>query len=86
MLTEIIETSNLTSPLEIKFAYTYDKLGNVYEELKYKNGTLAERRQFLYEDVSSLLTAELIKNEKNNEIKIIQFEYEFFDSVTKVDP
>jgi hypothetical protein len=47
---------------------------------------LAERRQFLYEDVSSLLTAELIKNEKNNEIKIIQFEYEFFDSVTKVDP
>lgn len=86
MLAEIVETSNLMSPLEIKYSYTYDNLGNVYEELKYKNGILVERRQFLYEDVSSLLTAELIKNEKTNEIKIIQFEYEFFDSVTKVDP
>jgi len=86
MLTEIVETSNLITPIETKYSYSYDDLGNVYEELKYKNGTLVERRQFLYEEVSSLLTAELIKNENTNEIKIIQFEYEFFDSITKVDP
>lgn len=83
---QIIENQNLINNIEIKFQFTYDELGNVYEELKYKNGALVQRRQFLFEEVSGLLTAELIKNELNNEITIIQFEYEFFDSVTKIDP
>ncbi len=85
-LQEINEYSNVAGISKTNFTFSYDDLGNIYEELKYKNGTLVQRRQFLYEDVSSLLVAELIKNEKTNEIKIIQFEYQFFDSVTKVDP
>lgn len=85
-LIEYTESSNITQPTTYRYTYTYDELDNVYEESKYKNGILVQRRQFLFDAETSLLKAELIKNEKNGDIKIIQYEYEFFDTVTKTSP
>ena len=71
--------------VKIEFSYSYDEFGNVYEELKKKNGILIQRRQFLYDPESALLKAELFMNVKTEEIRIVQYEYQFLNTITQSD-
>jgi len=72
--------SNLSGPLEMFYIYKYDKFGNVMEELIHKNGKLMTVKQFIYEEQTFLLKVQLIKDEPTEDITIIRYRYDFFDS------
>jgi hypothetical protein len=84
-LIKVVQSSNLMMKVKIEFSYSYDEFGNVYEELKKKNGILIQRRQFLYDPESALLKAELFMNVKTEEIRIVQYEYQFLNTITQSD-
>ncbi len=61
---------------ETKWYYKYDQIGNIIEEIVYKNGKEFELIQYLY-DKNLLLSAKLIKEHHSNVINIYQYQYEF---------
>ncbi|MGB0391620.1 MAG: hypothetical protein ACPGD5_08630 [Salibacteraceae bacterium] len=77
-LIKIIDYSNLLGVQTITYTYEYDEFGNLYSSKIYKNGKLTYSQEFLYHVQTFLLKAQLTKEESNNSIKIIEYEYEYF--------
>ncbi len=75
-LAEKTETVRSFEKSETKWHYKYDQIGNVIEEIVYKNGKEFELIQYLY-DKNLLLSAKLIKEHQSNVINIYQYQYEF---------
>ena len=77
-LVSITDFSNLGTRVEKRYDYQYDELGNVDEETLTINGKLTTTRQFVYDEVTLMLKAMLVKDEATIRIDILQFEYEFY--------
>ena len=57
--------------------FEYDSIGNLTAEKVYKNNSLYQTKEFLYNN-AMLLTAQLIKNEETKAITIIKFTYIYY--------
>ena len=76
-LIKIHDFSNLLGNQSITYTYEYDEYGNLYSSKVYKDGKLIYSKEFLYYVQTFLLKAQLTKDESRNEIKIIQYQYEY---------
>ncbi|GAB4258987.1 MAG: hypothetical protein Kow0079_16180 [Vicingaceae bacterium] len=66
-----------------KETYSYDEFGNILEINMFENEQHKTITQFLYDKNTYLLKAQLIKNVETELIKIIQYDYTFYE---KMDP
>lgn len=76
-LKEVREESDVIGMHVTLYQYTYDEVGNIYEEKTIKNGKEKTVKQFLYAPQSMVLNALLIKDIETNIITIIQYSYEY---------
>lgn len=76
-LKEVREESDVIGMHVTLYQYTYDEVGNIYEEKTIKNGKEKTLKQFLYSPQSMVLNAMLIKDIETNIITIIQYSYEY---------
>ena len=62
--------------------YTYDNLGNVLDIKYYDEEKHTSTKQFLYDKKTMLLTAMIIQDVATEYIRIIKYDYTFFDGST----
>ena len=76
---KIINTPNLNTKQQTTEIYSYDELNNVLEIKIHNNDTYTTSKQFLYDKKTYLLTAQIIQDVATEFIRIIQYQYTFFN-------
>ena len=76
---EVITNEDLSTPNTKIEKYYYDDFDNILEIKIYENETYKISKQFLYDKTTFLLTAQLIQEVETEFIKIIQYQYTFFN-------
>lgn len=59
--------------------YTYDEIGNILDIKIYENDKHVTTRQFLYDNKTMLLTAQIVQDIASEFLRIIQYSYSFFE-------
>jgi len=77
-LSRIDNFSDLSQNNKISKTYIYDEIGNVLEIKNYENDKFITSKQFLYDEKTMLLTAQIIKDIDTEFIRIIQYRYTFY--------
>lgn len=75
---------NIAQDKKTTSKYTYDEIGNVLEIKEFKDGEQITSRQFLYDQKTMLLTAQIIQDVSTGFLRIIQYRYEFHNSTTTI--
>jgi len=77
--------SYFTEEKEITTSYAYDEFGNILSIKIFHDSQHITTKQFLYDQKTMLLTAQLIQDIASEFIEIIQYQYTFFDEVNSTD-
>jgi len=64
--------------------YSYDEIGNVLEIKVFSDGEQITSRQFLYDQKTMLLTAQIIQEVSSGFLRIIQYRYTFHNGLTTI--
>lgn len=78
-ISKIINQPNLNTAEKTTEIYTYDELNNVLEIKVYNNDVYTTSKQFLYDKKTYLLTAQIIQDVATEFIRIIQYQYTFYN-------
>lgn len=76
--------TNIAQNKKATEAYTYDEIGNILDIKKYDNEKHTSTKQFLYDKKTMLLTAQIIQDIETGFLRIIQYEYTFYDSSNNI--
>lgn len=74
-----LTTTYLTKNTSTTEEYFYDDFDNILEIKQYKNHIYTTSKQFLYDKKTFLLTAQIIQDVETEFIRIVQYQYTFFD-------
>ncbi len=80
--------TNLSKDQKSTEVYSYDEIGNVIAVKNYNNEEHVSTKQFLYDIKTMLLSAIIIQEISNEYLKIIKYDYTFFDgssNITQLD-
>ena len=70
--------SNIAENKKTTEVYNYDEIGNVLDIKYFDNDKHTSTKQFLYDQKTMLLTAQIIQEIESEFIQIIQYNYNFF--------
>ncbi len=62
--------------------FTYDKVGNVLDIKIFNNNEHITTKQFLYDNKTMLLTAQIIQDIASQYLRILQYDYSFYDGTS----
>ncbi|MCO6500367.1 MAG: hypothetical protein J5I47_08335 [Vicingus serpentipes] len=77
-------TSYLSQEKKITQTFEYDNLGNVLSIKIFHDDKHITTKQFIYDQKTMLLTAQLIQDIPTEFIQIVQYQYTFFDNINSV--
>ncbi len=75
---------NIASNKKKTEEYSYDEIGNVLDIKIYENEKYITRKQFLYDNKTMLLIAQIIQDIESEFLRIIQYKYTFFGDKNQV--
>lgn len=70
--------TNIAEDKKTTEIYTYDEVGNILDIKTYNNDKHTNTKQFLYDNKTMLLTAQIIQDIETEFLRIIQYRYTFF--------
>lgn len=74
--------TNIAQDKKATEIYSYDKIGNILEIKYLTNEKHTSTKQFLYDNKTMLLTAMIIEEKETAFLRIIKYNYTFFDGST----
>ncbi len=78
LVTEKIQSSNVTGNSTLKHVYSYDEVGNLTQIDEYRNGNHVTKREVVYSD-NMLLEAVIVWDVATKFMTIVSYDFEFYE-------
>ena len=70
--------TNIAQNKKVTAEFNYDEIGNILDIKTYQNEQHKSTKQFLYDNKTMLLTAQIIQDIESGFLRIIQYKYSFY--------